>query len=226
MNSALSQNILDQLGGNISTNSLDALRNAAAQWGVGSGLGVDNGAGLMTNKLFGNVLGFSEGQIDKGIRNYNSTIPTVSSTQTLSPALQIQVAQGNQNAENQANQFNSQIAATNATNAAAPNPATANSYAQQLFDQYLQSMRGPGGGTMGFGGFGNGAVGAGGTGSFSSSSGWTPNGGGDLGGFEDSVLVGGGNAPAPLAMESPSPWSNSWWTPDGANDGFDQEFGW
>ena len=59
---------------------------------------------------------------NKGISNYNSTIPTISSTQTVNPALQ------------------SEINSQNATNAAAPDPGRAASYAQGMFDKYLNMM--------------------------------------------------------------------------------------
>jgi len=149
MNTALSGDILGQLSGNITPATLAALRNAAATWGVGSGTGMGvNGLGdLAQNSLFGNVAGFAENQVNKGVQNYNSTIPTISSTQTLSPALQLQAALANMGAQNQAGEFNTNVAATNATNAAAPNPAMAQSYAQQLFDKYMNSMRSPSGAT-------------------------------------------------------------------------------
>lgn len=129
--------VLGELSGNISPGTLAALRNAAATWGVGSGTGMGVGGigGLAQNQLFGNVAGFAENQIAKGLQGYNQTIPTISSTQTLSPALNLQ-----------GQQFNTEIAASNALNAAAPSPQAAQSYAQKLFQQYLNSMRGPAGG--------------------------------------------------------------------------------
>jgi hypothetical protein len=80
------------------------------------------------------------------INDYNKIIPTVSSTQTLSPQLQLEVA------------------GTNALNASAPNPATAQSYAQQLYDKYAAAARGPGGGTGGASGPGAGTMPTTGTG--------------------------------------------------------------
>ena len=173
MNSAASGDILGQLSGNLSPATLAALRNASATWGVGSGTGFGNFGlgGLAQNSLFGNVANFAENQVNKGLSNYNQTIPTISSTQTLSPGLQLQAGLANQSAQNQANQFNAGIASQNATNAAAPNPQMAQSYAQQLFQQYMDSMRSPAGGTgaaagrPGTGtGSGAGTGGAGGTG--------------------------------------------------------------
>jgi hypothetical protein len=73
----------------------------------------------------------SEDQVSTGLKNYGGLINSVSNTQTVNPNLQTQVASRN--------------AAMNA----APDPSKAQSYAQQLFDKYLQMMRGPGGGTGG-----------------------------------------------------------------------------
>lgn len=104
------------------------LQDQGAAWGVGSGM---PGSGLSANRSLRNLGLTSEQQVQQGIQNYNSTIPTVSRTQTVDPSLQYQIAN------------------RNATMAAAPVPAQAQSYAQQLFDKYLQAMRGPGGGTGG-----------------------------------------------------------------------------
>jgi hypothetical protein len=138
MNTAATGDVLGQLSGNLSPGTLSALRNAAATWGVNSGTGMGTfGIGpLAENRLFGNVAGFAENQVNKGLENYSRLIPTISSTQTLAPGLNLQ-----------GQEFNTQIAAQNALNAAAPNPAIAQSYAQQLFSNYLNSMRSPSGGT-------------------------------------------------------------------------------
>jgi hypothetical protein len=137
MNTAASGDVLSQLSGDVSPGTLAALRNAAATWGVGSGtgMGINGLGGLATNKLFGNVAGFAENQANRGLENYGRIIPTISGTQTLSPALNLQTQQ-----------FNTEISAKNALNRAAPNPAMAQSYAQQLFSNYMNSMRSPSGG--------------------------------------------------------------------------------
>lgn len=129
-NAAASNAILSKLGGNISPGTMNALKLASAQFGVGSGMPL---SGLSTNQLFGNIAGFSEGQQQQGLQDYASVVPTVSRTQTLDPALQ------------------ADIASRNATMRSAPNPAQAQSYAQSLFDRYLTNMRGPAAGTGGGG---------------------------------------------------------------------------
>ena len=128
LNSQAAQTIASKLGGSISPATMNALQNAAATFGVGSGM---PGSGLALNKLFGNIAGFTENQAQQGLQDYNSFVPTVSGTQTVSPALQTSVSQ------------------SNAQLGAAPSPGASQLYAQQLFNQYLQAMRGPGGGTRG-----------------------------------------------------------------------------
>lgn len=141
LNSAASAGILGKLNGQLSPGTLNALKNASAQFGVSSGM---PGSGLSSNQFLGNVAGASEAQQTAGIQQYNSTIPVISGTQTVNPALQ------------------NEIATQNSLNAAAPDPTQAASYAKQLFDQYLSSMRGGGGGNPGGGTRGGGSP-AGGT---------------------------------------------------------------
>lgn len=113
--------INSQLSGQLSPQTMNALKDASARFGVASGM---PGSGLATNQLFGNIADFSQKLQQQGIQNYNQTIPTISSTQTVNPALQTQIAE------------------TNAVNAAAPNPEAAQTYAKKLFDQYLQKLSG------------------------------------------------------------------------------------
>lgn len=139
LNTGASDLINSELGGQLSPATLHALQNAGATFGIQSGM---PGSGLSFNRLYGNIAGATEARQRQGLEDYSRFIPTVSGTQTVRPELQ------------------NEIASQNALNKAAPNPAKAASYAQQLFDQYLQKMRGPGGGTGGYGGP------SGGTGSF------------------------------------------------------------
>jgi hypothetical protein len=62
---------------------------------------------------------------NQGLQQYNQLIPTVSGTQTVRPETQIGVAE------------------QNALNRAAPDPGQAASYAQILFDRYLNSLSRP-----------------------------------------------------------------------------------
>lgn len=124
-NQALSTNILSQLSGQLSPGTLKMMQDAEAAQAVRSGM---PGTNVQRNTLMGNRsvrdLGItSEQQVQQGISNYNKTIPTISGTQTLSPALQ------------------NEIAMWNSINRSAPDPNAAGNYAKQLFDQYLNAMR-------------------------------------------------------------------------------------
>ena len=127
LNQTASTDLQSKLGGTLSPGTLNALQNASATYGVGSGM---PGSQLSWNSLYGNIAGASEAQQREGLADYGPFVGAVSSTQTVSPTLQ------------------TEIAGQNALNAAAPNPAQAASYSKQLFDQYLQQMKGPGGGTV------------------------------------------------------------------------------
>lgn len=129
-NAALSSALVSELTGQLSPHTLNNIQNAAAAYGITSGM---PGSGLAMFKYPRDVGIASEDLINKGIGNYSSAIPSVSSTQTVNPTTQAQL--------------NTEINATNAQNAAAPNPGASASYAQQLFDKYLSSLSSPAGGT-------------------------------------------------------------------------------
>jgi hypothetical protein len=119
------QDIAAQLSGSLSSGTLNALQDASATYGVNSGM---PGSGLSWNSLFGNIAGASEQQQQQGLSNLNSLF---------GPNAQVGLAQ------------------QNAVNNAAPDPTQAANYAQQLFNEYLSSMRSPGGGTGGGSNIGN-----------------------------------------------------------------------
>jgi hypothetical protein len=128
LNPAASSAIGNELRGDLDPLDIAALQDESARFGVTSGM---PGAGLGINRYLGNILGAREQRRNQGFQHYNQFVPTVAGTQTVNPALQ------------------NQIAETNALYGSAPVPAFAASYAQQLFDKYAQSLRGPGGGTRG-----------------------------------------------------------------------------
>lgn len=131
-NAAASGALASELTGQLSPQTIAAINDAAASYGVTSGM---PGSGLAQN-LFPRSIGLATEQLQhQGIGDYSSLIPSVSGTQTVSPA--------------QAAPLNAEIQAMNATNASAPDPAAAGSYAQQLFQQYLSSLSRPSGGTGG-----------------------------------------------------------------------------
>jgi hypothetical protein len=124
MNETLSGDILAKLGGQLSPATLNAIKDAGAAWGVQSGV---PGSGIAANRTLRDLGLSTEAQIAQGIQEYNQTIPTISRTQTVSPELQTQIAE------------------INAINAAAPNPQAQASFALQLFNSYLNRMKGSSG---------------------------------------------------------------------------------
>lgn len=130
-NSAVSGDILSKLGGQLSPATVQQLQSAAATYATANGMPGSNAIpGTLPYAMNLESLGLnSEQQQQQGIQDYNATIPTVSSTQTLNPALEAQIAE------------------ENALNAAAPNPAAAESYAESLYNQYLNQFKKSGGGT-------------------------------------------------------------------------------
>jgi len=84
LNTQLSGLIGSELAGNISPQTMQLLQNAAGTFGVNSGMPK---SGLSLENLLANIGLTSQAQQQAGVANYNQTIPTVSSTQTLNPAL-------------------------------------------------------------------------------------------------------------------------------------------
>ena len=125
LNKTASSDILSNLEGKLSPATENALQNASATYGAASGM---PGSGLSWNSLYGNIAGASTAEQQLGLQELNPFVSNTSGTQTVAPGLQ------------------TQIAGTNASNAASPNPGQSASYAEQLFNQYLNQMRGPGAG--------------------------------------------------------------------------------
>jgi hypothetical protein len=118
-NSGVSSVINSQLMGQLSPDTINQIKDQGAAWGVSAGV---PGSGLATNNALRNI-GLTKFAVqNQGVQNYNSTIPTISKTQTVDPNL------------------TADVNLQNATNAAAPNPGAAASYAQSLFQQYLDKL--------------------------------------------------------------------------------------
>jgi len=127
--------INSELNGQLSSSTQSNIGNYAASRGVA--LGQPNSA--LSNLIGMNVTGTTtEGLQKQGISDYNSTTSNLGQMQ-------------------QNPQYLTNIAETNATNAAAPNPTMAASYAQQLFNQYLNQSKSPAGygSSGGYGGSSN-----------------------------------------------------------------------
>lgn len=122
-NTGVSSVINSQLMGQLTPDTINAIKDQGAAWGVASGM---PGSGLATNNSLRNI-GLSRYAVqNQGVQNYNQTIPTISRTQTVDPSL------------------TADINFQNATNAAAPQPGAAASYAQELFQKYLSKLSGGG----------------------------------------------------------------------------------
>lgn len=121
---AVSGVIGSQLAGKPSANTISALTTAAAQRGAGRGMPGSND--FTNNDLFGNIAGYSENLQNQGVGNFNQLLNTTMSG-TTDPNLA------------------AEIAGTNASNAAAPDPTAAATYAQSLFNQYLNKFNIPAG---------------------------------------------------------------------------------
>lgn len=115
-NAAMSGNVLSELRGQLSPDTISNIVNSSAAWGVGSGM---PGSQLAKN-LIPRSIGLTTNQLQRqGLQDYSSVIPVISGTQTVRPETQ------------------AEINATNAFNAAAPNPTAAANYAMELYDQYM-----------------------------------------------------------------------------------------
>lgn len=126
-NAAASAAIMSKLRGELSPETLANIQNSAAAFGVSSGM---PGSGLQMNRGLRDIGLTTEALQEAGLKDYEGFIPTLSSTQTVRPELQYEV--------------NLQ----NALDAAAPEPGQAASYAEQLYNKYLNKARNPAGGTV------------------------------------------------------------------------------
>jgi len=123
LNSAASGDILSLLSGELSPDVQAQIQDAAARFGVTSGM---PGSGLVSNRT-ARDFGLTSMQLkQQGLAALNPYLAQTASTQVLNPALKTSIAE------------------TNALNAAAPDPTKAASYAKSLFDQYLASTQGRG----------------------------------------------------------------------------------
>lgn len=127
LNKQASGVIGSELMGQLSPDTRRAIADAGAAFAVGNGMpGTNALTGTLANNRTAATIGQTSQQLQhQGLQDYNSFIPTVSKTQTVDPALQADV------------QFQ------NAVNAAAPNPAAAQSYAESLFNQYIKALNPP-----------------------------------------------------------------------------------
>jgi hypothetical protein len=122
----LSGNIMSELQGTLSPETINSIQDNAARFGVSMGSPGSPFAGAQGLKN----LGLSVEQQQKGgLADYLNAITGISKTQTVSPELQTQIAEQN-------SVWN-----------AAPDPAAASAEQLKLLDKYLAETRGPAGGT-------------------------------------------------------------------------------
>lgn len=115
-------NIGNELSGSLSSGTLNLLQNKAASMGQSSGM---PGSGFSGNNLLESLGLTSENLAQQGLTDYNTFTGTAGSQQSDPNLL-------------------ASIATQNAVDASAPNPQAAQSYAQQLFQQYLNPAGGTG----------------------------------------------------------------------------------
>jgi len=120
-NTAAMSGILPLLRGELPGDVKQQIENEGATFGVRSGM---PGSELATNRTLRDLgLTSLQGQ-SEGLSRLGSLVGSTSQTQTVNPALQ------------------TEISATNASNAAAPNPEAQAAYSSALFQRYLNSMKG------------------------------------------------------------------------------------
>lgn len=131
LNSATVNSIGSQLSGNLSQGTQNLLQDKAAAFGVSAGVpGGTPGNTLTTQNLLNNLGLTSEQLNQQGVANYNQ-FSNLLGQQQISPELQ------------------SNIAETNSINAAAPDPAAAQNYALQLYQEYMNLQNPSGGKSVG-----------------------------------------------------------------------------
>lgn len=91
-NEQLSSNIMSQLEGELSPETVDALRQNAAQFGVSSGMPGSDFAKFKGLRSLGLATEQMQGE---GLRNYLAAITGISNTQTVRPELQTEIATQN-----------------------------------------------------------------------------------------------------------------------------------
>lgn len=124
-NAAASGAVLSKLRGELSPETLANIQDAAATFGVSSGM---PGSGLQIHRNLRDIGLTTEQMQQQGLQDYGPLVGAISGTQTVRPELQHEVQ------------------LQNAIDAASPDPAAAASYAQSVFDKYMKSLSNPAGG--------------------------------------------------------------------------------
>jgi len=125
-NEQISRNVMSELRGELSPETIAAIQDNAATFGVTSGMPGSQFAGRKGLRSLGIETERLQGQ---GLQDYLASITGISKTQTLDPALE------------------AEIATQNAVWNAAPDPELAARREESLFEKYARQFRGPAGGT-------------------------------------------------------------------------------
>lgn len=123
INPIASRDLQAGFAGQLAPGTVNAIQDARAQWGASSGMPGFALGSLNFNAGARDIGTTSEALKDKAFQNYQSFVPTVAGTQTVSPAQQFE-----QNLQNQ-------------VSAHSPDPAQAQSYAESLYNKYLNSLK-------------------------------------------------------------------------------------
>lgn len=99
-NASTSADIITQLQGQLSPETLNHLQDTAAQYGVASGM---PGSGLQQNSYLASVAQAAQGLTTQGVSSYGSAVPTIKSTETVAPNWETQIAEANSLSAAQAN---------------------------------------------------------------------------------------------------------------------------
>jgi hypothetical protein len=127
-NDAATNAVLSELQGNVSDATSKAIQDAAARYGITSGMGT---SGLSKNLSLKDLGLTSEALQQQGITDYSKLLSAIDTSQTVSPETQIGLSQSN-----------------NAL-AAQANPQDATTYALDLYNKYLSNASTGGAATTG-----------------------------------------------------------------------------
>ena len=134
MNAQAANSVQSRLAGQLSPETQRAIQDIGARFGLTSGM---PGSGLSRFRTARDLGRTTEDLQRAGLQDYGNLLSTVQHTQTVSPETQVQAKE------------------QDLLNAAAPDPAQAASYAEQLFNKYLNSIGRSGRGQRPLGGSGS-----------------------------------------------------------------------
>jgi hypothetical protein len=124
-NEQVSKNVMSELRGDLSPETLNAIQDAAATYGVTSGMPGSQLAAFGGLRNLGRTVADTQ---RAGLQDYLASVTGISNTQTVKPELQTQIAQ------------------QNAVWSAAPDPEAAAKEQEALFNRYLEKTKIPAGG--------------------------------------------------------------------------------